>query len=124
MRFAGDGDANQIVDWLNKTASNQFDPAILKFPTLRVLCSYNGTGPVSYLPFHRVLMLESVAANPEASLRDRVQAVRDFTKGVELLASAEGIKEIYFLDGGGGLGEMATHHGYELLPFKVYRMKL
>ena len=124
MRFADSGEANQIVDWLNKTASNQFDPAILGYPTLRVFCSYNGSGPVSYLPFHRVFMLESVAANPEAPLRDTVQAVRDFTKGAGLLASAEGVKEIFFLDGGNGLGEMATHHGYELLPFKVYRMKL
>ena len=124
IRFAEKADAEQILEWMRQNHENNFDSEILSYPTLRVLCAYDSDGPVNYLPFQKVLFLESAAHRPGATTGQKAQSFRDFTKAAELLASGEGIREIYFLDGGGGLGEMATHHGYELLPFKVYRMKL
>lgn len=125
LRFAQMEDAAQIVEWINANPKNEFDPGILKYPTLRVLCSYEDPGrPVCYLPFHRVFMLESVAQDPLATKLTVAQAVRDFTKAVELVSSAEGIHEIYFLGGADGMGELAASNGYEELPYKVYRMRL
>lgn len=69
-------------------------------------------------------MLESLAINPESSELDKAQALRDLVKAVSLLASTEGITEIYMLDGGGGVAELATKHGFEELPYKIYRLKL
>jgi hypothetical protein len=70
--------------------------------------------------------MESVAMNPEASDLDKAQALRDMTKAATLLASSHGIREVYFLGGQGGVGEMATRSGhcFEELPYKVFRMKL
>jgi hypothetical protein len=125
VRWAQPEDSAQILEWVHANEKvNLFNADILKYPTLRVFCSYDENGPINYLPFQRVFMLESAAPRPGATAAELAQSFRDLTKAAELTASGEGIREIYFLDGGGGLGEMATHHDYELLPYKVYRMRL
>jgi len=52
------------------------------------------------------------------------QALRDFTKAAELMASTQNIRELYFLCRDDALIAMAKNHGYEEMPFKVLRMKL
>lgn len=124
IRFGTPEDAEKVNDWIRQNPVNAYDPDIWKAPSIRVLCTYDDSGPVSYLPFQKVFMLESFAPNPTADKSDKAQSLRDFTKACELIASGEGIKEIYFLDGAEGVGEMAEGNGYELMPYKVYRMKL
>lgn len=70
------------------------------------------------MPVQRALVLESIGPNANA------QAVRDLTKAAELVASSHGIKEMYFLDGKGGIGELAKRHGFEELKYRVLRMRL
>lgn len=135
-RCAEEKDVPTIVHWLNGNPDNRFDPDILKYPSLRLICSYRpGEDPTAYLPSQKVLilesvrvtrsrMLESLASNPESSELDKAKALKDLVKATGLLASTEGIKEIYFLDGGGGVAELATKHGFEEVNMKVYRMKL
>ena len=78
-------------------------------------------------------MLGSFAPKPGIDRSTAAQALRDFTKAALLMASGEGISEVYFLDGAGGVAELAKGNHYELLgeeiggkfvPFKVYRIKL
>lgn len=124
LRVTTAEDAEQIVEWLKLNPLNEFESVILKYPTLRVIASYAQDGVICYLPTQKVLVLESLAVNPEATELEKAQALRDLTKASELLASSEGIREIWFLDGAGGVGEMARSHGFEELPYRVYRLKL
>lgn len=116
-------DSAQIVEWLNLNKGNLFDPDVLSYPTLRVLCAYNKE-PVSYLPTQRALVLESVAVNPKAGDLDRAQALRDLVKGSELLASSDGIREIFLFGKDTAVLDIAEARGFELLPWPVLRMKL
>ena len=124
LRPATPEDSKELVQWLNSNPLNEFESVILKYPTLRVIASYAPDRVICYLPTQKVLVLESLAVNPKASGLEKAQAVTDLTKAAELLASSEGIRELWFLDGAGGLGAVAEKHGFELLPYKVYRMKL
>src|SRR6267142_368965 len=113
LRVACPENAKEIGDWLSKTKNNFFDPDILKYPTFRAICSYNGKGNVAYLPSQQVLMLESVALNPSASLLDGGQAFRDLVKGQELLASSFALREIYFIATDAAVKRVAEDHGLE-----------
>jgi hypothetical protein len=124
LKFAEPQDSAQVVNWLNACDGNEFDPGILKYPTLRVFCAYSEEGNEAYIPFHRVLMLESFAPRPGLERSLTAQAMRDFLKGVELVASMEGVREIYFLNADERVGAMAAANGCEEIPYKVYRMKL
>lgn len=123
LKFAEASDVPQVVEWLNRTRNNEFDPAILRYPTLRVLCAYNGV-PVGYLPTQQALVLESLGLNPALSAQEHGQAIRDLVKGSELLASSLGIKEILFLGTDDAVNSIAGHHGFEEVKYKVYRMRL
>ena len=124
LRWANPEEAKQILEWLTRNPQNHFDPGILDYKTVQVLCSYDGE-PECYMPIHRVLMMESIAPRPGASELNIAQSLRDFTKACELVASAQGIREIYFLGGDGKVGSMSLGgHGFEELPLKVFRMKL
>lgn len=123
IKLAGPDDAAALVEWLNGTKGNLFDPGILKYPTLRTLCSYDGQ-PIAYLPTQRALFLESLAVNPAASLLDKGQAFRDLVKGSMLLAASDGIREIYMLCEDENVLKVAEGHGFERIPYPLVRMKL
>lgn len=124
LRWASPEDSAQVVEWLNVNPANLFDPGILKYPTLQVVCSYGDAGPVAYLPMHRVMILESTAIKPGTPDMESAQALRDFTKCAQLTASAHGIKEVFFVTTDETLAKMATNHGYEDKGWKALRMKL
>lgn len=102
---------------LRQNPINEYTPRILDYPTLRVLKAYR-EGESHLLPVQQVLMLESLSANMPP------QALRDLVKGAELLAATHGIKELYFLDGAGGIGAFAEKHGFELLDYRTFRLLL
>ena len=124
MRFAGPQEVEQIAEWLQATPNNLFDKDILGYPSLRVICSYNGEGPEAYLPSQRVLMLESLATKPGIEPMAAAQAFRDLVKGQELVASQEGVKELYFVCRDPNVIDVAKHHGFEVLEYPILRMKL
>jgi hypothetical protein len=123
VRVAGLEDSERLVEWLNSTKGNLFDPGILKYPTLRTLCSYDGE-PIAYLPTQRALFLESLAVNPAASLLDKGQAFRDLVKASELLASSDGIRELYMVCEDENVLRIAEGHGFERIPWPITRMRL
>lgn len=117
-------DTKQVVDWINANPRNLFDPDILNYPTLRVICAYDKE-PVAYLPTQQALFLESVAMNPNPALNPyRAQALRDLTKGAQLLASTNGIKEIYMFGADEAVINIAQDHGFERIPWPLLRLKL
>ena len=121
LRFAQKEEAKQIVEWLEGKPG--YDAAVLDYPTLKVLCSYNDV-PKAYVPFQTVAMMESTANNPEANEGEVAQAFRDCVKAIGLLASAAGMRELYFLATDEATAKMAEKRGFERMPWPALRMKL
>lgn len=125
VRIADEADVGNIVRWLNQNQGNLYDPDILSYPTLRVLCAYDSQKkPVAYLPTQRALFLESFAPAPDASELNLAEACRDLVKGTELLASMDKIREIYMVSTDEKILHLAEKHGFERLPYPLVRLKL
>ncbi len=131
LRFAKPAEAEQIVDWLHASDYNEYNPDTLNSSSLRIFCSYDDSGPQQYILLNKVLMLDSSAPKPGLDKLVAAQSFRDFTKAALLLASAEGLREVYALDCGGGLDKMAQNNHFKLLgkevdgkfePYRVYRI--
>ena len=124
IRVARPEDAEQIAKWLVETPNNLFDEEILRYPTFSVVSAYNGDGNVAHLPSQLVVMMESLAVRPGASLLDAVQGFRDLVKAIELIASQRGIREIYFVCKDEDVLKIAQNHGFERIEFPVVRLRL
>ena len=124
LRYATPEDAPQITEWLNSTQGNLYDPDVLTYPTLRVLCAYNGNGPSVYLPAQTALVLESLAVKPGTPPIESARAFRDLVKGMELLASSLGVKELYFMCSDKNVISLAESHGFTRMENTCLRMKL
>ena len=133
LRFGRPDEASEIVDWLQRNSLNKYDPDTVKNQTTRILCAYDEDGAQAYIPIEKFYMLGSFAPKPGINRSTAAQALRDFTKAALLMASGEGLNEVYFLDGDGGVAEFAKGNHYELLgeqvgdkfvPYKVYRIKV
>jgi len=131
LRFATPEDSDEIIEWLNNSEHNEYNPETLKSKSLRILCSYDKEGSQQYGLINKVLMLDSTAQRPGISRLNAAQSFRDFTKAALLMASGEGINEVYAIDLGGGLADMAINHHYKLLgkevdgkfePYRIYRI--
>jgi hypothetical protein len=123
-RFATAEDAKEVVELLSNTNGNLYDQDILKYPSLRVLCAYNGAGPVVYLPSQCALILESLAVKPGVQPLEAAAAFRDLVKGYQPTASLLGIKEFYFICQDENVIGLAERHGFERVSHPVLRMKL
>src|SRR5260370_11128886 len=131
LRFAKPAEAEQIVDWLHASDYNEYNPDTLNSSSLRIFCSYDDSGPQQYILLNKVLMLDSSAPKPGLDKLVAAQSFRDFTKAALLLASAEGLREVYALDCRGGLDKMAHNNHFKLIgkevdgkfePYRVYRI--
>lgn len=118
LKLAPPADA---LEWLEKVP--EFDKGIMGYPSLRMLCAYNGE-PVAYLPIQRVAMLESLALREGLDDLTAAQAMRDLVKGAEIVASSDGIREICFLGTDEAMVKIAKHQGFEELPWRLLRLKL
>ena len=113
----------EVKSWLSTTRNNDLDPAIFSYPTLRVLCAYDGEAE-AYLPTQLVVMLESLALKPGIDAHRYLDAIRSLVKGVTLNASSLGVKEIYFIATDEDVLQVALNHGFERINSPVLRMKL
>ncbi|HEX8838460.1 MAG TPA: hypothetical protein VF748_16070 [Candidatus Acidoferrum sp.] len=121
--YLRDEDQRTFIEWVNSTPGNLWDPSVLKYPTLKVICAYNGA-PVAFLPVQQVLMLESLAVSEKAPLLDKAQAFRDLVKAAELHASSTKLRELYFICKDEDVLKVAEGHGFERIEFPVVRMRL
>lgn len=117
------GDQETFVSWVNSTPNNLWDKEVLEYPTLRIICAYNGQ-PVAFLPVQNALMLESLAVSDKAALLDKAQAFRDLVKAAELHASSGNQREMYFICKDEDVLKIAEGHGFERIEFPVVRMRL
>lgn len=124
IRPLGPGDIDQLLQWMNRIADkNLFDPEVLLYKSTATLVAENEK-VVLYAPLQTVVILESLAPNPEASELDVAVALRKVVDGVSLLSRLNGLSEVYFLSKDETVNRLAEHHGFERLDIPVLRLKL
>lgn len=120
-----DPEKEPVRDWLERNHErNGFDPEIFSYPSLCVLASYRNGSVFTYLPVQTVAMLESVGVSPEASGNEVASGLMESVKATALLAHNQGIRELYYLSTDETVDVGAKAMGFELLPHKVFRMRL
>ena len=125
LRSATLEDVPQITAWLESRKSrNQFDPEILKYPSLEVVAAHTNGTVFVYLPVQSVAMLESVAVNPESSPHEIAHALVLAVKAIEYQAHRAGQREAYFLASDANTAKGAEHLGFEEVEMKVFRKRL
>lgn len=124
VRPARAADSEQFINWSRNTNQNLFDPEVVKYPTTSVRVAYNGNGPLVYAPIQQPLFLEALAINPENSVIDTALALKVITQDAVSQCYARGSGELYFVCAEPSTEAFAQKHGYEKVPWPLYRMRL
>lgn len=124
MRPAKPADAAQVIKWSMETQGNEYDPAVITFPTTFTLCAFDKDGPVAYLPVQQPLMMDSLALRPDCDMTTAANAIVQLVQAAILQCSLKGSGELYFLGTNELTNAMAEKHGFEKIPWSVYRLKL
>jgi len=126
VRPAKPNDAESAAEWAAVGFErNLFDPDILSYPQTTVFCAETDAGElVSFLPAQLVVMLESVASDPNAGDSMRGRALYFLFKHMQRIANVLHVRELYFVGTDEKLNVLAERCGFEKLEFPVYRFKL
>lgn len=129
VRPAKPEDAEQFLAWsLTNKEQGDFDPEVAKYPSTVVLCAYDQSGPLAYMPLQQPIMqpffLESLAARPGLTKGETAAVLKEFTQAAVTLAEIKGVGEIYFLGTEEGTDAMAANQMFEKLPYSVYRVRV
>lgn len=124
IRLAEEKDAEKFVEWSRSTPNNLFDPAISTYPSLITLAADKGDETISYVPFHPVVVIESIAHKPDITPRENAVVFRKAQDAIEALAKQKGIAECWWMCADESLIKFAQRHGYEVVKTTVLRKKV
>lgn len=124
VRSAQPDDCAQFVSWELRTKGNQIDPKVLTYPSTSVRVAYDNDGPIIFLPIQRPLLLESLGVRPSTGTRKVAAALSTLLHDAVEGARLEGRGELYFIGTEPTLPKIAQDHGFEELPWKIYRMRV
>ena len=124
VRQARQKEAQQFLDWSEKTGNNLFDPDVAAYPTTFVLVAFDHTGPLVYMPAQQPLFLDALAIRPGLEPRRVAMALKELTQAMVTQANIKGSGELYFLCKDEATCAFAESHGYKELPYRMFRMKL
>ncbi len=113
LEKANPEDAQECIEWLKKNTPNDLSPRTLKGATF-----YKIPG-VLYLPVKAVLMLDSLAPNPEVTGKKRLLAIRRMMD--DLRKIYPGVEMVFLTRGGSQLDEAAKFYGFQPSSFTLYR---
>ena len=123
-RFAEPAEATQFIEWMTSTNNNLFDPSIVKYPSLRTVVVEKDGEPQTYVPFHPVLVLESLAQRPGLTPRENAVGLRRLQDTIESTAKQYGMAEVWWMCADKDLIHFAQQHGYEVIKTAVLRKKV
>ena len=125
VRLAGAEDAPKAAEWMLSTPLNMFDPAIAKYPSLRTLAVDINDEPALYVPFHPVLVVESLAHAADVNPRRNAYALLQVQKALDEIARTYGMSELYWMCQDESLINLAVRHGdYKPVKSTVLRKKV
>ena len=117
-------DIKQMFEFQKITEDNLYDAEVLNYPTTFVLCAYDKTGPLVYVPIQQPLFMESLGIKPGLSEVDTAVALKELTQALVHTAHVNGHGEIYFMCKEESTIEYAKRQCFEEVPWKVLRVKL
>jgi len=124
LRPAFPEEKEQFVAWEKANSKrNCWDERILDYPLLVVSAAINGK-VVAYLPQHPVLVLDSIAVNPEASGNEVHTALLLFLEEAEKCAKMTGMGEVMFLASDEAVARGAARRGFVKSDLALYRKVL
>lgn len=124
VRLAEPKDAELFLKYEAETKNNLWDPAAGLYPSSFTLCTENEQGVVMFLPVQPMLMLESLAIRPESDPKDVAFSLRKLIDQLVDTAKKLGMGEIAFVCKDSATEKFAEHHGFEKLPWNLYRLKI
>ena len=114
----------QFLSWAEgNRLRNSWDERVLDYPLCAVMAAVNGK-VVAYIPTHPVLILDSVAPNPEASAEELQEALLMFLGAAEKCAKMTGMGEVMFLASDPRVAAGSKRQGFVESGMKVYRKVL
>lgn len=124
IRQAEPKDGPKFVEFATNTADNLFDPDIVNYPSLQTLAVDKDGETISYVPFHPVIVVESLAHKPGITPRENAVGLRRAQDTIEEIAKKYGIAEIWWECADPRLIEFAQRHGYRAVTTTVLRKKV
>lgn len=124
VRLADAKDSEKFVEWQYATPDNLFDSRIVDYPSLRTLAVEQDGETLTYVPFHPVIVVESLAHKPEISPKQNAVALRKAQDELEAIARGYGMAEVWWMCADESLIRFAARHGYEVVPTKVLRKRI
>jgi hypothetical protein len=125
VRSAEEKDAQTYIDWLGAASGiNLVDYNVYSYPTCNTAVVEKDGEPVLMNSVHLVLMQEALAPKPGVSPMDMARALRGLHEALKGLAQKSGVKEIWFGCKDESTCKFAERHGFERVPFPVFRMKV
>lgn len=113
IRQAEAKDGPQFVEFATNTADNLFDPDIVTYPSLQTLAVDKDGETISYVPFHPVVVIESLAHKPGITPRENAVGLRRAQDTIEEIAKKYGIAEVWWECFDPSLIAFAERHGYK-----------
>lgn len=125
-RMATTEDAPRLAAWLHENRDkNHYDPTIFGYDSTRVIAVDRDGETVGYLPYQLTIMTDALAPKPGRTLPEIARFLKEAIHAVVRIARQSRIGEVYFLCApeDTATAEFARKHGYEEIPFKVFRLR-
>jgi hypothetical protein len=123
VRFLRDGELPQFLLWARANVEhNHFTEAEL--PDYTILVAEREGKILAYLPVKKMLLLESLAPNPDCSPMELASAMRELVVAAKLTAEGVGCKEMAFWDTDAGTTRAAGLLGFDLCTMSLSRRRI
>ena len=114
-----------LAAWLfENRQQNHFDPDVMEYASTRILSTTDKDGPVMYLPYQLVFMLESIATRPGVSKGKVALSLQECFDMLVTNSEQFGIGEIYTVATEPTILEFAKAHGFEEMEGTLLRIKV
>lgn len=126
MRNATLEDAPVFLEW--QKSNPNFDGATVTKENSFTLVAFDEDGVVAFLPVQSAkvdpFVLESIAFKPGSSDLVQASAMKELTQATITIGFMRGTEEILFFADKPETAAFAEKHGFEKVPWPVYRLKL
>lgn len=124
-------DIAKLDERLRTTPDNLFDADILNYrDKLKFYCARTEGRPVLHMPVQNILMLDSLAVEPDATEMEVAKAIAVLMQFIIGKAIEQGYNEILFMVRDKSVATYAERHGFETMlenpetGTKLFRMKV
>jgi hypothetical protein len=124
VRLAKPEDTAKFLEYEFSTPNNLFDPESGLYPSSLTLCAENEHGPLMFLPIQRPFVLESLGILKDASKKEIAVSLRRLIDQLVEFAKQAGVGELAFICKEPSTEAFAVRHGFEKLPWNLYRMRV